>query len=155
LSERLHSVTVRFDCLRSMRFQDAITRAMPRKKIQKKQEIKPADSSKSNLVLKSDVSKLGDQEVPTAPMRVQEQLLDDETRALQVVIGRVINRALVKASIFYFKVSCLTCILALRWSCQVFLMLYKKLRQRWWRCQHLIILCQHMFCNKLNRLVFI
>jgi syntaxin 18 len=67
---------------------------MPRKKIQKKPEIKPAVQSKSNLVLKSDVSKLGDQEVSTAPMRVQEQLLDDETRALQVVLGWFINYVL-------------------------------------------------------------
>ncbi|KAK3144167.1 hypothetical protein QOZ80_4AG0309580 [Eleusine coracana subsp. coracana] len=91
LSERLHSVTAQFDRLRSMRFQDAITRAMPRKKILKKPEIKPAESSKSNLVLKSDVSKLGDQEVSTAPMRVQEQLLDDETRALQVELTSLLD----------------------------------------------------------------
>ncbi|CAN6268647.1 unnamed protein product [Urochloa humidicola] len=67
-----------------MRFQDAINRAMPRKKIQKKPEIKPAEPSKSNLGLKSDVSRIQDQEISTAPMRIQEQLLDDETRALQV-----------------------------------------------------------------------
>jgi len=96
LSERLHSVTAQFDRLRSMRFQDAISRAMPRKKIQKKSEIKLAEPSKSNLVLKSDVSKIGDQEVSTAPMRVQEQLLDDETRALQVIYGWYINYVLVK-----------------------------------------------------------
>jgi len=96
LSERLHSVTAQFDRLRSMRFQDAINRAMPRKKIQKKPEIKPAEPSKSNLVLKSDVSKIGDQEVSAAPMRVQEQLLDDETRALQVIYGWYTNYALVK-----------------------------------------------------------
>jgi len=69
---------------------------MPRKKIQKKSEIKLAEPSKSNLVLKSDVSKIGDQEVSTAPMRVQEQLLDDETRALQVIYGWYINYVLVK-----------------------------------------------------------
>lgn len=91
LSERLHSVTAQFDRLRSMRFQDAINRAMPRKKIQKKPEIKPAEPSKSNLVLKSDVSKIGDQEVSTAPMRVQEQLLDDETRALQVELTSLLD----------------------------------------------------------------
>ncbi|CAN6276383.1 unnamed protein product [Urochloa humidicola] len=91
LSERLHSVTAQFDRLRSMRFQDAINRAMPRKKIQKKPEIKPAEPSKSNLVLKSDVSRIGDQEVSTAPMRVQEQLLDDETRALQVELTGLLD----------------------------------------------------------------
>ena len=79
-----------------MRFQDAINRAMPRKKIQKRPEIKPAEPSKSNLVLQSDVSKIVEQEVSTAPMRVQEQLLDDETKALQVVCGWHINYSLVK-----------------------------------------------------------
>jgi syntaxin 18 len=58
---------------------------MPRKRIQKKRETKAAEPSKPNLVLKSDVSKVEDQEVSTAPLRVQEQLLDDETRALQVI----------------------------------------------------------------------
>ncbi|CAO2177517.1 unnamed protein product, partial [Urochloa humidicola] len=91
LSERLHSVTAQFDRLRSMRFQDAINRATPRKKIQKKPEIKPAEPSKSNLVLKSDVSRIGDQEVSTAPMRIQEQLLDDETRALQVELTSLLD----------------------------------------------------------------
>ncbi|KAL5213844.1 hypothetical protein ABZP36_002996 [Zizania latifolia] len=91
LSERLHSVTVQFDHLRTMRFQDAINRAMPRKRIQKKQETKAVEPSKSNLILKSDVSKVGDQEVSTAPLRVQEQLLDDETRALQVELTNLFD----------------------------------------------------------------
>ncbi|AQK45679.1 Syntaxin-81 [Zea mays] len=91
LSERLHSVTAQFDHLRSIRFQDAINRAMPRKKIQKRPEIKPAEPSKSNLVLKSDVSKVVDHEVSTTPMRVQEQLLDDETKALQVELTSLLD----------------------------------------------------------------
>ena len=86
MSERLHTVTAQFDRLRSMRFQEAINRAMPRKKIKKKTETKLAETPKSNLVLQSDVSKVGE-EVSTAPLRVQEQLLDDETRALQVIFG--------------------------------------------------------------------
>uniref|UniRef100_A0A0E0DDQ5 SNARE-complex protein Syntaxin-18 N-terminal domain-containing protein n=1 Tax=Oryza meridionalis TaxID=40149 RepID=A0A0E0DDQ5_9ORYZ len=91
LSERLHSVTAQFDRLRTMRFQDAINRAMPRKRIQKKRETKAAEPSKPNLVLKSDVSKVEDQEVSTAPLRVQEQLLDDETRALQVELTNLLD----------------------------------------------------------------
>ncbi|KAL5216175.1 hypothetical protein ABZP36_007576 [Zizania latifolia] len=90
LSERLHSVTAQFDRFRTMRFQDAINRAMPRKRIQKKQETKAVEPSKSNLVLKSDVSKVN-QEVSTAPLRVQEQLLDDETRALQVELTNLLD----------------------------------------------------------------
>ena len=113
LSERLHSVTAQFDRLRSMRFQDAINRAMPRKKIQKRPEIKPAEPSKSNLVLKSDVSKIVDQEVSTAPMRVQEQLLDDETKALQVICGWYMNYYLVKNLVILLKLPCIMCILKL------------------------------------------
>ncbi|XP_006652554.1 syntaxin-81 [Oryza brachyantha] len=91
LSERLHSVTAQFDRLRTMRFQDAINRAMPRKRIQRKQETKAVGPSKPNLVLKSDVSKVEEQEVCTAPLRVQEQLLDDETRALQVELTNLLD----------------------------------------------------------------
>lgn len=91
LSERLHSVTAQFDRLRSLRFQEAINRVMPRKKIKKKPEIKPTEPSKSNLVLKSDVSKVEDREVSTAPLRVQEQLLDDETRALQMELTNLLD----------------------------------------------------------------
>lgn len=110
MSERLHSVTAQFDHLRSIRFQDAINRAMPRKKIQKRPEIKPAEPSKSNLVLKSDVSKVVDHEVSTTPMRVQEQLLDDETKALQVVCGCYMNYSLVKnlAILLNYHASCVS-----------------------------------------------
>jgi syntaxin 18 len=101
-----------------MRFQDAINRRMPRKKIQKRPEIKPAESSKSNLVLQSDVSKIVEQEVSTAPMRVQEQLLDDETKALQVVCGWHINHSLVKKTwLFYLTTMQHVCPeTLLRWS---------------------------------------
>uniref|UniRef100_A0A0A8Y700 Pco135291a n=1 Tax=Arundo donax TaxID=35708 RepID=A0A0A8Y700_ARUDO len=64
---------------------------MPRNKIQKKPDMKPAEQSRSNLVLKSDVSKVGDQEVSAAPMRIQEQLVDDETRALQVELTSLLD----------------------------------------------------------------
>jgi hypothetical protein len=112
LSERLHSVTAQFDRLRSMRFQDAINRAMPRKN-QKRPEKKPAEPSKSSLVLKSDVSKIVDQEASTAPMRVQEQLLDDETKALQVIRGWYINYSLVKNLVILLKLLCDMCMLKL------------------------------------------
>jgi len=96
-----------------MRFQDAINRAMPRKKIHKRPEIKPAEPSKSNLVLKSDVSKIVEQEVSTAPMRVQEQLLDDETKALQVICGWYMNYYLVQNLVILLKLPCTMCILKL------------------------------------------
>jgi syntaxin 18 len=81
LSERLNSVTSQFDKLRSERFQDAINRAMPRRKFQRKTEAKPVELSRNEL------PEIADAETSTrATVRVQEQLLDDETHALQVPI---------------------------------------------------------------------
>jgi hypothetical protein len=85
---------------------------MPRKN-QKRPEKKPAEPSKSSLVLKSDVSKIVDQEASTAPMRVQEQLLDDETKALQVIRGWYINYSLVKNLVILLKLLCDMCMLKL------------------------------------------
>lgn len=82
LSERLHSVTAQFDRLRSIRFQDAVNRAIPRRKAQRLPVAKSLESSKS------DVLEYGEQELASSSgsVRVQDQLLDDETRALQVII---------------------------------------------------------------------
>jgi syntaxin 18 len=81
LSERLNSVTSQFDKLRSERFQDAINRAMPRRKVHRKTEAKPVELSRNEL------PEITDSETSTrATVRVQEQLLDDETRTLQVPI---------------------------------------------------------------------
>lgn len=80
LSERLHSVTAQFDQLRAIRFQDAVNRVMPRRKLHKVASANSSDVTKSNL------SDLRGQDLPSEPLRVQEQLLDDETRALQVMI---------------------------------------------------------------------
>lgn len=81
LSEKLHSVTAQFDQLRAVRFQDAINRAIPRKKINRVARSNSAD------IYKSDDSgfRVPDPIQPELePLRVQQQLLDDETRALQV-----------------------------------------------------------------------
>lgn len=51
---------------------------MPRRKLHKVANSNSSDTSKS------DLSDLRGQELPSEPLRVQEQLLDDETRALQV-----------------------------------------------------------------------
>ncbi|KAK9283733.1 hypothetical protein L1049_011983 [Liquidambar formosana] len=86
LSERLHSVTAQFDQLRAIRFQDAINRKIPRRKL--------------NLVAKSnstDIPKSNDSELrepdrlQPEPLRVQQQLLDDETRALQVELTSLLD----------------------------------------------------------------
>lgn len=85
LSERLHSVTAQFDRLRSMRFQDAINRAMPRRKIHRTPDSKSLEASKPEF------TDLGEQVLPSGPVKVQDQLLDDETRALQVELTSLID----------------------------------------------------------------
>ncbi len=80
LSERLHSVTTQFDQLRAIRFQDAINKAMPRRKLNRNANANFEDTSKSPT---SQLRELD--EFQHDPVRVQQQqLLDDETRALQV-----------------------------------------------------------------------
>ena len=79
MSDRLSSVTSQFDRLRSERFQDAINRATPRRKVRRKIEAKPVELSVDEL------PQIAEAETSTrATVRVQEQLLDDETRSLQV-----------------------------------------------------------------------
>ncbi|KAG9445568.1 hypothetical protein H6P81_011696 [Aristolochia fimbriata] len=85
LSERLHSVTSQFDQLRAVRFQDAINRAAPRRKLQKvvnSDSLKPSGSTQSGLQ---------EQELPLEPLRLQQQHLDDETHALQVELTSLLD----------------------------------------------------------------
>lgn len=80
LSEKLHSVTAQFDQLRAIRFQDAINKATPRRKLKHVPNSNAADTSKSNI------SKIRELDGPQPEsLNVQQQLLDDETRALQVI----------------------------------------------------------------------
>ncbi|PHT45695.1 Syntaxin-81 [Capsicum baccatum] len=84
LSEKLHSVTSQFDQLRAIRFQDAINRVTPRKKqISASSSLDP-DMKRDSEVRDADVSQ-------AVPIRVQEQLLDDETRALQVELNSLLD----------------------------------------------------------------
>lgn len=86
LSERLHSVTAQFDQLRAIRFQDAINRRIPRKKM------KRLSSSNATEIPKSINSELREPDEPQPePLRVQQQLLDDETRALQVELSSLLD----------------------------------------------------------------
>ncbi|XP_058097575.1 syntaxin-81 [Magnolia sinica] len=85
LSERLHSVTAQFDQLRAIRFQDAVTRATPRR-------MHKISVSNSPDVSKSNHSSLREQELLSEPLRVQQQqLLDDETQALQVELTSLLD----------------------------------------------------------------
>lgn len=86
LSERLHSVTSQFDQLRAIRFQDAISKATPRRKLKPVVKSSSEEASKSNNL---DVREL-DQFRPE-PLKVQQQLLDDETRALQVELSSLLD----------------------------------------------------------------
>lgn len=81
LSEKLHAVTAQFDQLRAIRFQDALNKRMPRRKINKVANSSSTESSKANYSeLMEPVC------IQPEPLRVQQQLLDDETRALQVIM---------------------------------------------------------------------
>lgn len=79
LSEKLHSVTAQFDQLRATRFQDIINRAMPRRK--PKRIIKETNPVNTTLANSESTEP---NEIQAQPRRIQQQLLDDETQALQV-----------------------------------------------------------------------
>lgn len=80
LSEKLHSVTAKFDQLRAIRFQDAINRAIPRRKLKRTDDSKTLDTSKP-----IDLELRETNELQPDSLRVKQELLDDETRALQVI----------------------------------------------------------------------
>ncbi|KAM3394572.1 syntaxin-81-like isoform X2 [Capsicum galapagoense] len=94
LSEKLHSVTSQFDQLRAIRFQHAINRVTPRKKRKNTTKSNATEISASSSLdpdMKRD-SEVRDTDVSqAAPIRVQEQLLDDETRALQVELNSLLD----------------------------------------------------------------
>ncbi|XVF83847.1 hypothetical protein PTKIN_Ptkin16aG0526100 [Pterospermum kingtungense] len=86
LSEKLHSVTAKFDQLRAIRFQDAINRAIPRRKLKRTVDSKTLDTSKPiNLELRET------NELQPEPLRVKQELLDNETRALQVELTSLLD----------------------------------------------------------------
>ncbi|KAJ0980928.1 hypothetical protein J5N97_009183 [Dioscorea zingiberensis] len=85
LSERLHAVTALFDRLRSVRFQDAVNKAMPRRKMHKIGNLKSSEAHPS------DASEITEHDLSSGPLRTQDQLLDDETRALQVELTSLLD----------------------------------------------------------------
>ncbi|KAK4834967.1 hypothetical protein QYF36_003264 [Acer negundo] len=86
LSEKLHSVTARFDQLRAIRFQDTINKATPRRKLNRVPKSSSAGISQPN---NSEIRELD--ELQPQPISVQQQLLDDETRALQVELTSLLD----------------------------------------------------------------
>lgn len=94
LSERLHAVTSQFDQLRAIRFQEAINRAMPRRKSKRVAPTNSTDMSESNNLEPRDPNSSEVREsdvIQSEPFRVQQQLLDDETRALQVELTSLLD----------------------------------------------------------------
>ncbi|KAG6396983.1 hypothetical protein SASPL_143144 [Salvia splendens] len=93
LSEKLHSVTSQFDQLRAVRFRDAINRVTPRRKLKPKGPT-IAESSTSGNIDPREVSNTGIRQTDDAqaqPIRFQQQLLDDETHALQVELATMLD----------------------------------------------------------------
>ncbi|XP_021767790.1 syntaxin-81-like [Chenopodium quinoa] len=88
LSEKLHSVTSEFDRLRAIRFQDTLNRTMPRRKRSRVPDKISTDRLKSKHPEATEPD-----EVEPSPQRVQEQLLDDDTRALQVELSNLLDAA--------------------------------------------------------------
>ncbi|QCD92167.1 syntaxin-81 [Vigna unguiculata] len=86
LSERLHTVTAQFDQLRAVRFQDAINKAIPRRKLNRVTRKDSAETSKPDTMELREP-----EELRAEPLRVQQQLLDDETRALQVELTNLLD----------------------------------------------------------------
>ncbi|CAN6927789.1 hypothetical protein Bca52824_080813 [Brassica carinata] len=89
LSEKLHSVTAQFDQLRATRFQDIINRAMPRRKPKRiTKEASPVNATLANP------EPVEPDEIQAQPRRLQQQqLLDDETHALQVELSNLLDGA--------------------------------------------------------------
>ncbi|XP_038716557.1 syntaxin-81-like [Tripterygium wilfordii] len=86
LSEKLHSVTAQFDQLRTIRFQDTINKAIPRRKLNR---VTTSNSSETSKMNHSDLRE--PDEIHPEPLRVKQQLLDDETRALQVELTSLLD----------------------------------------------------------------
>ncbi|GKV23279.1 hypothetical protein SLEP1_g33027 [Rubroshorea leprosula] len=86
LSERLHSVTTKFDQMRAIRFQDAVNKAIPRRKFNR---LVNSNSANATRTINSDYKE--PEELQTESLRVQQQLLDDETRALQVELTSLLD----------------------------------------------------------------
>ncbi|KAK2983260.1 hypothetical protein RJ640_023380 [Escallonia rubra] len=94
LSERLHSVTSKFDQMRAIRFQDTINRATPRRKrktLSSSNSMEISNTKKLEPRITNTFEVREFDEVQPEPIRVQEQLLDDETRALQVELTSLLD----------------------------------------------------------------
>lgn len=67
--------------MRAIRFQDAVNKAIPRRKFNR---LVNSNSANATKTINPDYKE--PEELQTESLRVQQQLLDDETRTLQVII---------------------------------------------------------------------
>ncbi|KAK4489742.1 hypothetical protein RD792_000378 [Penstemon davidsonii] len=94
LSEKLHSVTSQFDKIRALHFQDAINRVTPRRKMKQTTKANDRESSSSANIdpIKEDNLDVRQSDEIQAPLvRFQQQMLDDDTRALQVELASMLD----------------------------------------------------------------
>ncbi|KAK4776871.1 hypothetical protein SAY86_005559 [Trapa natans] len=87
LSEKLRSVTAQFDQLRAIRFQDAMSKVVPRRKLNRETTSIPVNKNSitHNIELKEP------EELKEEHLRLQQQHLDDETRALQIELTSLLD----------------------------------------------------------------
>ncbi|KAH9329173.1 hypothetical protein KI387_001281, partial [Taxus chinensis] len=88
LVERLHAVTALFDQLRAARFQDAIDKTMPRRMRNLQSKTDSVKTPVSDHLNDTDVTR---QNAQAAQQGNQQQLLDEETQALQVELTNLLD----------------------------------------------------------------
>lgn len=88
LSEQLHSITSFFDQLRAERFREVIDRTMPRRMQHVESKLNSSETSISNDPKDTEVSRQNHQ---AETKGIQQQLLDEETKTLQIELTNLID----------------------------------------------------------------
>lgn len=92
LSEQLHSITAHFDTLRAVRFQDAIDKRIPKRR-QGLKLLPPPEpvttSQADNITYSRDW--LTQQDSQPEVLESQQELMDEETRALQIELTNMMD----------------------------------------------------------------
>jgi syntaxin 18 len=92
LSEQLHSITAHFDTLRAVRFQDAIDKRIPKRR-QGLKLLPPPEpvttSQADNITYSRDW--LTQQDSQPEVLESQQELMDEETQALQVELTNMMD----------------------------------------------------------------
>lgn len=88
LSEQLHSITALFDQLRAVRFREVIDRTMPRRMKHLQSKLNSSEASINSDPKDIEVSQQNHQ---AETKGMQQQLLDEETRTLQIELTNLID----------------------------------------------------------------